>query len=137
MSPHRANRPWLGHVDPSETPSLPEYDPKCYLCPNNSRTSGQTNPDYTGCFSFPNDFAAVLSGPAPNIPEAPHHLLATEPVIGRCDVIIYHPRHDMTMARLAVGDIERIIEEWIRIYTERGSEEGIGYVQIFEVKSSR
>lgn len=67
------------------------------------------------------------------MPEAPHALLATETVKGRCDVIVYHPRHDVTMAQLDDERIKHIIEEWIRLYTERGREDDIGYVQIFEV----
>lgn len=48
-------------------------------------------------------------------------------------MIIFHPRHDLTLARLGQEDIIRIIDEWISVYTKRGSQEGIKYVQIFEV----
>ena len=72
----------------------------------------------------------------PEAPPAPHHLLTTEPVGGGCDVLIFHPRHDLTIPRLPLQDVERIIEEWIKIYVKRGSEDGIKHVQIFEVLSS-
>jgi Galactose-1-phosphate uridyl transferase, N-terminal domain/Galactose-1-phosphate uridyl transferase, C-terminal domain len=48
-------------------------------------------------------------------------------------VIIFHPRHDLTLARLAPSDIETIIEQWKAIYNKRGTQQGIKYVQIFEV----
>lgn len=32
---------------------------QCYLCPNNTRTSGEKNPDYQKTFAFVNDFSAV------------------------------------------------------------------------------
>ena len=83
--------------------------------------------------SFVNDYAAVLPAPGPLAPAAPHPLLTTEPVNGACDVIIFHPRHDLTLARLEKEEIERIIAEWIRVYKKRGSQEEIKYVQIFEV----
>lgn len=47
--------------------------------------------------------------------------------------MVFHPRHDLTLARLLVSDIERIIDEWASVYLKRGSEVGIKYVQIFEV----
>jgi len=80
-----------------------------------------------------NDFAAVLPAPAPEAPAPLHPMMTVEPVHGTCDVLIFHPRHDLTIARLNLDDIGLIIEEWIRIYGERGGEDGINYVQIFEV----
>jgi len=111
----------------------PEYDPTCYLCPGNQRSGGQNNPPYTHTYSFVNDFAAVLPGPAPDAPAPPHPMLTSQPIHGGCDVIIFHPRHDLTLAQMNPPEIERIIAEWIRIYRERGSQAGIKYVQIFEV----
>jgi UDPglucose--hexose-1-phosphate uridylyltransferase len=69
----------------------------------------------------------------PSAPPPSHPFLSLEPVHGACDVIVFHPRHDLTLSRLPVTEIERIIDEWIRIYTLRGAQEGIKYVQIFEV----
>ncbi|KZT03585.1 galactose-1-phosphate uridylyltransferase [Laetiporus sulphureus 93-53] len=136
VSPHRMKRPWLGQTEPPQPSTLPEYDPKCYLCPGNERAGGQRNAVYEHTMVFENDFAAILPPPAPAAPPAPHPLLTTEPVQGGCDVLIFHPRHDLTLARLPITDIERIIEEWCQIYTKRGSEEGIKYVQIFENKGA-
>lgn len=39
--------------------SLPEYDPKCYLCPGNTRAQGNANPVYDSTFVFVNDYSAV------------------------------------------------------------------------------
>lgn len=60
-------------------------------------------------------------------------MLTSQPIHGGCDVIIFHPRHDLTLAQMNFSEIERIIAEWIRVYRERGSQAGIKYVQIFEV----
>lgn len=83
---------------------------------------------------FENDFAAVLPPPSPLAPPAPHPLLTTQPVQGGCDVLIFHPRHDLSLARLSIPDIERVLDEWCTIYRKRGTEDGIEYVQIFEVR---
>lgn len=112
---------------------MPQYDPKCYLCPGNERASGQKNEIYEHTAVFVNDFAAILPPPGPIAPAAPHPLLTTQPVEGQCDVITFHSRHDLTLARLTVEDIARIVAEWIAIYKRRGTQEGIKYVQIFEV----
>lgn len=60
-------------------------------------------------------------------------MLTSQPVHGACDVIVFHPRHSLTLAQLDLPDIERVIDEWTRIYLMRGRQEGIRYVQIFEV----
>ncbi|TRM59460.1 HIT-like domain-containing protein [Schizophyllum amplum] len=136
VSPHRMKRPWKGQIEPPQPSNLPAYDPECYLCPANSRSGGQKNDAYEHTFVFENDFAAILPPPMPAAPQPPHPLLASEPVQGGCDVIIFHPRHDLTLARLAIPDIERIIDEWVGIYKRRGTQEGIEYVQIFENKGA-
>ncbi|KII88820.1 hypothetical protein PLICRDRAFT_639170 [Plicaturopsis crispa FD-325 SS-3] len=136
VSPHRMKRPWLGQTEKPQAVDLPEYDPACYLCPGNTRSGGQKNDAYEHTMLFENDFAAILPPPGPLPPPAPHPLLATEPVQGGCDVLIFHPRHDLTLARLPLPAIERIIEEWISVYLKRSSEEIVKYVQIFENKGS-
>ena len=133
VSPHRTKRPWLGQTEPPQQAHLPEYDPKCYLCPGNSRAGGEQNEKYEHTMVFENDFAAVLPPPGPTAPPAPHPLLTTEPVQGGCDVICFHPRHDLTLARLPLPDIERVIHEWCAVYKKRGAQDDIKYVQIFEV----
>ena len=37
VSPHRAERPWQGHVEKAVVPASTTYDPNCYLCPGNVR----------------------------------------------------------------------------------------------------
>jgi len=131
--PHRMKHPWNGQVELNQSTSLPEHDPDCHLCSGNQRQNGQQNGAYEHTKVFPNDYASVLPPPHPVKHSAPHPLLASEPVVGACDVLIFHPRHDLTLARLAVEDIARIINEWTSVYRRRGSQESIKYVQIFEV----
>ena len=127
VSPYRNNRPWKCQIEPPQPTSLTWYDPKCYLCPENERACGQKNETYEHTMTFVNDFAAVLPPPGPKTSAVPHLLLRAQPVDGQCDVITYHPRHDLTLARLSVENISRIVEEWIAIYKSRGTQEGIKY----------
>lgn len=71
-------------------------------------------------------------------------MFASEPVRGRCKVICFHPRHDLTLAMMEPKDIEQIVEGWKGVYesegkflvdTKDGTGEEDGYVQIFEVSS--
>lgn len=135
VSPHRNKRPWQGQTEQPQSTDLLQHDPNCYLCPGNSRSGGHRNEAYEHTMVFVNDFAAVLPPPGPAAPPEPHHLLKSEPVQGGCDVIIFHPRHDLTLARLPIPDIEHVIEEWCAAYTKRGAEDRIKYVQIFEVRA--
>ncbi|EGN92017.1 hypothetical protein SERLA73DRAFT_66462 [Serpula lacrymans var. lacrymans S7.3] len=136
VSPHRNKRPWLGQVEPPQATILPEYDPACYLCPGNTRAGGKTNEKYETTTVFENDFSAVLPPPGPVAPAASHPLLTADPIQGGCDVLCFHPRHDLTLATLPVPIIKNIIAEWINLYTKRGREDGIKYVQIFENKGA-
>ena len=51
---------------------------------------------------------------------------------GICRVICFSPRHDLTLARMAVADIERVVAVWREQYRELGAMDGINAVQIFE-----
>ena len=37
VSPPRTERPWEGKAEDLPKDKIPEYDPKCYLCPTNNR----------------------------------------------------------------------------------------------------
>lgn len=136
VSPHRTKRPWLGQTEPAEPSNLPQYDPACYLCPGNTRAGGKVNEMYTSTVVFENDYAAVLPPPGPVTPPAAHPLLTAEPIQGGCDVVCFHPRHDLSLPTLSLSDVENIVDEWTRVYMRRGTEPGIEYVQIFENKGA-
>jgi UDPglucose--hexose-1-phosphate uridylyltransferase len=131
VSPHRTKRPWQGQVEKPAMDSLPAHDPGCYLCPGNERAGGVRNPAYDGPFVFPNDFAALLED-APEERMDDSGLLVAETVRGRCEVLCFSPRHDLTLPRMERSDVESVIRVWIDRYRELGSRPDIAYVQIFE-----
>lgn len=47
---HRTKRPWQGAEEKGDGPKLPQYDPKCYLCPGNERATGGKNDKYESTF---------------------------------------------------------------------------------------
>jgi UDPglucose--hexose-1-phosphate uridylyltransferase len=131
VSPHRTQRPWQGEVSPSSGFSNVHYDPQCYLCPGNERAGGHRTPRYESVFIFDNDYAALL----PDSPEPPPDtspLLHAERERGRCRVVCFHPDHSLTLARMELPDIRRVVDAWSGQFQELSSQPDLRYVQIFE-----
>jgi UDPglucose--hexose-1-phosphate uridylyltransferase len=135
VSPHRLERPWQGQVEPPHPPSLPAYDPGCYLCPGNERASGERNPAYERTFGFDNDFPALLPVSSPGH-GAGDDLFVAEPQSGRCRVICFSPRHDLTLAQMDTPGIRAVVDTWADEVERLGRIEGIRYVQVFENKGA-
>src|SRR5689334_14735466 len=131
VSPHRNERPWQGQVESVPIEKQPAYDPNCYLCPGNMRAGGARNPQYEGTFAFNNDFAALKPETARfSIDES--DLLVAQSESGRCRVVCFSPRHDLTIAQMRVPDIRRVVDAWIQEFQQLGDEPDTSAVQIFE-----
>ncbi len=136
VSPHRARRPWQGQVEKSPVEHIPAYDPSCYLCPGNTRSTGPQNPAYTSTFVFDNDFSALL-------PPQPEHeegqtggLFVAEPESGLCRVVCFSPRHDLTLPELSQPEVEAVVRTWAEQTLDLGQNDFIRYVQVFENKGA-
>lgn len=135
VSPQRTQRPWLGQVEPAPIETLPSYDPTCYLCPGNERAGGMKNPPYETTFVFDNDYAALVPGDiSPSQEFSP--LLRSEPTPGKCRVVCFHPRHDLTLPRMTLPEIERVIQTWTTETNALGALDYINYVEVFENKGA-
>jgi UDPglucose--hexose-1-phosphate uridylyltransferase len=131
VSPHRTKRPWQGRQEKPAPDDRPAYDPKCYLCPGNTRANGEVNPAYTSTYVFENDFAALL----PDVPPSPaptNPLLVTQGVSGTCRVICFSPQHNLTLPQMRVEDIRRVVDVWGEQTIELGAK--YRWVQVFENK---
>jgi UDPglucose--hexose-1-phosphate uridylyltransferase len=132
VSPHRAKRPWQGQVEKTQAESLPAYDPSCYLCPGNTRNTGQQNPAYTSTYVFDNDFAALLPPEDEQADEASCGLFTAAPETGLCRVVCFSPRHDLTLAEMALEEVEEVVKTWTAETLDLGKKDFIQYVQVFE-----
>lgn len=137
VSPHRARRPWLGQVEKPPVEDIPTYDPKCYLCPGNTRAVGIQNPVYTSTFVFDNDFSPLLN-PNTDLVDSPlsSPLFSAETVHGICRVGCFSPRHDLTLPELPLEQVEAVIRMWRDQTLEIGALDYIRYVQVFENKGA-
>ena len=143
VSPHRTKRPWQGQTEATARDGRPAHDPTCYLCPGNKRAQSDVNPVYAGTFVFDNDFSALLpeaavldagSGTGAAKAAGSDPLFDLEPVQGRCRVICFSPRHDLTLAEMEPADITRVIDTWASETTALGAQ--YPWVQVFENKGA-
>ncbi len=131
VSPQRLARPWQGKTELVQEADMPEYDPACYLCPGNVRSTGNLNPQYEGTYSFPNDFPTLLPERAESpVDDAP--LFQTRPEAGICEVLCYSPRHDRTLVNMDKPETIGVVNLWQERYRELIRHPLINHVQIFE-----
>lgn len=135
VSPHRISRPWQGKVEELPPDTRPEHDPKCYLCPGNTRAGGHQNPEYTESFVFVNDFSALLPEVAPETYNI-ENLLMAHSESGECRVICYSPKHNLTLAEMTQAEVRKVVTLWIDQFKELSARPDINYVQIFENKGA-
>jgi len=131
VSPHRTQRPWLGQTESATAQEQLAYDPACYMCPGNLRASGHRNPNYEHIYVFDNDYSALL----PNIPSGRidrKNLIMAEAERGRCRVLCFSPRHDLTVSQMSESDLRRVVETWREQFNVMGTSPEMRYVQIFE-----
>ncbi|MEE9230097.1 MAG: UDP-glucose--hexose-1-phosphate uridylyltransferase [Acidobacteriota bacterium] len=131
VSPQRARRPWQGKKEKPSRRHQPTYDPKCYLCPGNSRGGGIRNPKYTHTFVFDNDYPALVpSGSRGKVDK--DTLIVAESESGICRVVCFTPRHDLAIPRMELDAVRRVVDVWVEQYQELARRSFIQYVQIFE-----
>ncbi len=133
VSPHRTQRPWQGEVTEPAGRRRPAYDPQCYLCPGNRRAGGERNPRFSRTFVFTNDFSALLAD-TPERAKEQGRLLVARGEPGICRVVVFSPRHDLTLAEMSVGEISEVVRTWQRECEWLSAHPQINYIQIFENK---
>ena len=128
VSAGRTRRPWLGAEEPEPPEERPAHDPDCYLCPRNTRVTGDVNPDYATTYVFTNDFAALR----PDTSDAfvGGGLFQARGTRGTCRVVCFSPRHDVTLAGMDEASIRRVVDVWADQTTELG--ERYRWIQVFE-----
>lgn len=133
VSPHRTKRPWQGAQETLPPEMRPQYDPKCYLCPGNTRANGETNPDYQSTYVFTNDFAALLPDTPPS-PAPTDDLFHIEGARGTARVLCFSPRHDLTLPEMELEAIRSVVDLWGDQVTDLGAT--YQWVQVFENKGA-
>jgi UDPglucose--hexose-1-phosphate uridylyltransferase len=131
---HRNSRPWTTSDNASIPKDSLSYDPDCYLCPNNLRIHGDTNPDYQDVFIFDNDHP-VVGIDAPDIDvSVSDGLYVRKPAKGIAKVVCYDKNHNLTLGELPFESTYKVFLALRKQMQELEANPLITNVLIFENK---
>lgn len=127
------DRPWAGKVEKAESPVKVAITNNS-LQPNAIRSNGERNPNYESIFIFKNDFSALsetaIDAEQPAEDPKDFDFFKVHQAEGRCDVMCFHPRSDVTLATMQLDEVVKVIDQWISIIDDIGKSHE--WVQIFE-----
>lgn len=98
----------------------------CPFCPGSGRV-----PDDYDVYKYDNDFPALSQNPDP-AGDTSSELYAAAPAYGKCEVVLYSPRHTAALPRLPLGHIRKLVDLWAGRFAELSKDEKIKYIFIFE-----
>jgi UDPglucose--hexose-1-phosphate uridylyltransferase len=109
----------------------------CPLCPTETGGFPTEVPesDYD-IVVFENRFPSLRSNPEIPAVEATD-LYPVRPAQGVCEVIVYSPNHNSSLARESVEQIYKLVRVWTDRFRELGSLDFVNYVFIFENKGEQ
>lgn len=100
----------------------------CPFCPG----SGKVPDDYD-VYCYNNDFPALSQNP--DMPEDQGSgLYKASESYGKCEVILYSPEHNKTLADLSVEHIYKLVNMWTERFKELSKDKKIKYIFEFENK---
>ncbi len=106
----------------------------CPLCPTEPDGFETEVPAATyDIVVFENRFPSLSTPPPEPALETFGHFVVA-PALGTCEVVLYTPRHDATLADLDVANVRNLVDVWTDRYRELGERSDIAYVYIFENK---
>ncbi len=130
VAAHRQDRPWIGAGTPATAPAARAFDPGCTFCPGNRRIGGATNPAYAGIHVFDNDRPCVGDAAPEPAPPPDGHRAARAAGIAR--VVCFSPRHDLSLGRLAVAEVDAVLACWQEQRRQLATHPDVAHVLTFE-----
>ncbi|HLL15438.1 MAG TPA: galactose-1-phosphate uridylyltransferase [Pyrinomonadaceae bacterium] len=106
----------------------------CPLCPTKPGGFPTEIPEPSyDIVAFENRFPSLQpEPPAPAVESS--ELYPVRPGVGVCEVLVYTPHHDSTLAREPVEQIHKLVRVWTDRFRELSAHEFVEYVFIFENK---
>ena len=100
----------------------------CPFCPGSGKV-----PDNYDVLKYNNDFPALSQNPPePDNIVGNSEIYKTQPMYGKCEVILFSPEHESSICEFPVEHIKKIIDLWVERYIEISKDEKIKYIFIFE-----
>ena len=87
-------------------------------------------PGHYDVLIYPNDFAAFTPDSPPFSPET--GLFCKTGARGACDVVLYHPEHNLAPSQLSAEHWRKVVALWRKRFAELAANPDIQYVYIFE-----
>jgi UDPglucose--hexose-1-phosphate uridylyltransferase len=97
----------------------------CPFCPSSGNV-----PDYD-VLKYDNDFPALSTSPGEPDPVGTD-FFRTAPNYGKCEVILYSPKHQALMTELSDDHMEKLVNLWCERFEALRSDPKIKYIFIFE-----
>lgn len=98
----------------------------CPFCPG----SGKVPDDYV-VYEYDNDFPALSQDP-PEPDNVGSSFYKSAKAYGKCEVILYSPKHTTTLSQLSVEHIRKLVDLWCERYEYMSRDSKIKYVFEFE-----
>lgn len=130
---HPLLREWvITSTERQDRTFLPPKD-YCPLCPQRPGGAPTEAPSPYRILSFLNRFPSLSPEP-PALAVSGSELYPVEPAQGVCEVIVYTPDHESTLADRSVDEIEELVYVWRDRYRELAALPYVKYVYLFENK---
>jgi len=134
IASERANRP-NEFKRTTERVSLPQYQPDCPFCPGNEHLTGKElgrigSSERWTVRAMPNKFPA-LSSEGERVRKA-RGIFRSMSGVGIHEVIVEHPRHDLTIALLSDAEVTNILQMYCMRYREIRHDQRVEAIVIFK-----
>ncbi|MDQ1520071.1 MAG: UDPglucose--hexose-phosphate uridylyltransferase [Actinomycetota bacterium] len=119
-------REWVNIVGHRQgRPNLPGDD--CPFCPG-----GLEAPEPYDVRWFENRWPALTSGAAIDVAAAEAAGTARLPAVGACEIVLFSPQHDQSLAGLGAGGVRKVVDVWAARTEALLARPDIEYVLVFE-----
>lgn len=108
-----------------ERPAMPKD--WCPFCPG----SGKVPEEGYDVFCYDNDFP-VMTQEFSQLTGNEGGQFEAKSMYGKCEVILYHPNHTITLPELPVDHIRKLVDLWTTRFTTLAQDKEIKYILIFE-----
>lgn len=125
---HPLRREWVVHAPYRQAREMGLTMSRCPLCPAAPGVGTEVPFADFEVAVFDNRFASFH----PDVPAPPHLPVPTAPTVGVCEMVVYSPEHEGSLATLAADSRELLVRVWQDRYRELGSRPQVRLVYPFE-----
>jgi UDPglucose--hexose-1-phosphate uridylyltransferase len=100
----------------------------CPFCPSHNNKLPKFD-----VLAYENDFPALSLTPQKNfVNKSKQHIFKSKPAVGKCEVILYSPKHDTQLYQLSDKHLLSLVELWSERFSTLAKDKRIKYIFEFE-----